>query len=67
MMPLIAGISYEFLKFSAKYEKNPLMNIFIFPGLLMQRVTTKRPNKKQIEVAMAAVKKILQLEKSKNI
>jgi len=67
LLPLIAGISYEFLKFSAKFEKNPIMKILIFPGLLMQKITTKEPNKKQIEVAMAAVKRVLQLEKSKNI
>jgi len=67
LLPLIAGISYEFLKFSAKFENNPIMKIFIFPGLLMQKITTKKPNKKQIEVAIEAVKNILQLEKSKNI
>ena len=63
LIPLIAGISYEFLKFSAKYEKNPVMKIFIFPGLLMQKITTKEPNNKQIEVAMAAVKKLIKLKK----
>ena len=67
LLPLIAGLSYEFLKFSAKFEKNPIMRIFIWPGLLMQKITTKKPNKKQIEVAMAAVRKVLVLEKSKNI
>ncbi|MCH8003721.1 MAG: DUF1385 domain-containing protein [Nanoarchaeota archaeon] len=67
LLPLIAGISYEFLKFSAKFENNPIMKIFIFPGLLMQKITTKEPNKNQIEVAISAVKRILQLEKSKNI
>ena len=67
LLPLIAGISYEFLKFSAKFEKNPIIKIFIFPGLLMQKITTKKPDKKQIEVAMAAVKNVLVLEKSKNI
>ena len=67
LLPLIAGLSYEFLKFSAKYENNPIMKILIWPGLFLQKITTKEPNKKQIEVAMEAVKKILQLEKSKNI
>lgn len=67
LLPLIAGLSYEFLKVSARFEHNPMMKIFIFPGLLMQKVTTKKPNKKQIEIAMAAVKKVLVLEKSKNI
>ncbi len=63
LLPLIAGLSYEFLKFSAKYEQKPIMKILIFPGLLMQKITTKKPNKNQIEVAMAAVKKLVQLEK----
>jgi uncharacterized protein YqhQ len=67
LLPLIAGISYEFLKFSAKFEKNTIIKILISPGLFMQKITTKEPNKKQIEVAIVAVKKILQLEKSKNI
>jgi len=67
LLPLIAGLSYEFLKFSARFEHNPVMKIFIWPGLLMQKITTKKPDKKQIEVAMAAVRKVLVLEKSKNI
>jgi uncharacterized protein YqhQ len=67
LLPLIAGLSYEFLKISAKYEKNAVMKLFIAPGLFMQKITTKNPNKNQIEVAIVAVKKILQLEKSKNI
>ncbi|MCH8329272.1 MAG: DUF1385 domain-containing protein [Nanoarchaeota archaeon] len=67
LLPLISGISYELLKFSAKYEHNPIIKIFMAPGLLMQKITTKKPNKNQIEVAIVAVKKILQLEKSKNI
>lgn len=67
LLPLIAGISYEFLKISAKYEKNAVMKMFIAPGLFMQRITTKEPNKKQMEVAIEAVNKVLALEKSKNI
>lgn len=66
LIPFIAGISYELLKLGAKHEKNPIMKIFISPGLLMQKITTKKPNKKQVEVAIAAVKKVLALEKAKN-
>jgi len=67
LLPVIAGLSYELLKYSAKYENNQIMKFMIFPGLLMQKITTKKPNKSQIEVAIASVKSILQLEKSKNI
>lgn len=67
LIPLIAGLSYEFLKFSAKYEEHKAMKIFIWPGLLMQKITTKEPNARQMEVAMAAVKNVLKLEKQKSI
>jgi uncharacterized protein YqhQ len=67
LIPIIAGLSYEFLKYSAKYEKNPVMRFLIMPGLLMQKITTKKPSKMQIEVALAAVKRSIKLEKSKNI
>lgn len=63
LLPLIAGISYEFLKFSAKYDNKPIMKMFIWPGLLMQKITTQEPNNKQIEVAIYSLKKLLQAEK----
>ncbi|MBI2660374.1 DUF1385 domain-containing protein [Candidatus Woesearchaeota archaeon] len=62
LFPLIAGISYEFLKFSAKYESKPIMKIFIWPGLLMQKITTQEPNNRQIEVAIYSLKKLLAIE-----
>ena len=65
LFPLIAGISYEFLKFGAKYENKPIMKIFIWPGLLMQKITTNEPDDKQIEVAICSLKKLLQIEKNK--
>lgn len=58
-IPLIAGISYEVLKFSAKYNTNTLLKIIITPGLWVQRLTTREPNNKQIEVAIAALNKVL--------
>ena len=65
LLPLIAGLSYEFLKFSAKYESKPIMKIFIWPGLLMQKITTQEPTNKQVEVAIYSLKKLLQAEKIK--
>ena len=66
-LPIIASISYEILKLSDKMKNNLLIKILIAPGLLLQRITTKEPDEKQLEVAIEAVNKILQLEKSKNI
>ncbi|HTR44386.1 MAG TPA: DUF1385 domain-containing protein [Thermodesulfovibrionales bacterium] len=62
LIPVIAGLSYELLRLSAKITDNPLLNILVLPGLLLQRLTTREPDDSQIEVAIAAVKEVLRLE-----
>lgn len=62
-LPLIVGISYEFLRFSARYRNHVLVRIFVTPGLLLQRLTTREPDDSQLEVALKALKKTLELEK----
>jgi uncharacterized protein YqhQ len=59
LLPVIAGLSYEILKISAKFEKNPVAEIIVKPGLWVQKLTTRKPTKKQIEVAIAALKAVL--------
>ena len=49
LLPLIAGISYEILKISDKKQNNLLFKFISMPGLWLQKITTKEPNKKQIE------------------
>jgi uncharacterized protein YqhQ len=61
-LPLIAGISYEFLKWSAKTKDNFLVRLMITPGLWFQRLTTREPDDFQLEVALDALKKALELE-----
>ena len=58
MLPLITGISYEILKFAGN-SKNKLIKILITPGLMLQRITTKEPDEKQIEIAIKALKEVL--------
>lgn len=65
-IPLIAGVSYEVLKFTAKYEKYRVVKWLTLPGILTQYITAKEPNDEQIEVAVAAVKRALALEKMKH-
>jgi uncharacterized protein YqhQ len=65
LIPFIAGISYEILKTSDKVQKNFLFKLISIPGLALQKITTKEPTKKQIEVAMYCLKKLLDIE-SKN-
>jgi uncharacterized protein YqhQ len=54
LIPLIAGLAYEILKLGGAHPDNPLMRLIIAPGLLVQAITTKRPDSAQIEVAIAA-------------
>ena len=59
LVPVIAGISYEILKLGGKYPKNPLLKLLIIPGLWAQSLTTRQPDDKQVEVAIASLKKVL--------
>lgn len=61
LLPLIAGISYEFLKWSAKNESNPLVKLIITPGLALQRLTTGEPDDDQLEVAIRSLNEALDL------
>lgn len=55
LVPIIAGISYEILKIGAKFSNAIWMKPLLWPGLLVQKITTKQPDDKQIKVAIAAV------------
>lgn len=63
LIPIIAGISYEILKISDKYQKSILFKSISMPGLLLQKITTKEPSNKQIEVAIYSLKELLESEK----
>lgn len=59
IIPLIAGLSYEILKLSAKNIDKPLVKWAVMPGLWFQRLTTKEPDDSQIEVAIKALQGVL--------
>ncbi|MBI2581449.1 DUF1385 domain-containing protein [Candidatus Woesearchaeota archaeon] len=61
LLPVIAGVAYELLRLGAKFEKNAFMRLLVFPGLLLQRITTKEPDNSQIVVAVAALKAVLRV------
>ena len=63
VIPVIAGIGYELLKLSSRFEKNFFVKALIMPGLLVQKLTTRKPSSRQIEVALRALKEALRLEK----
>ncbi len=59
----IAGLSYELLKFSDKFQNNFFIKILIAPGLAFQKITTKEPDAKMLEVAANSINEVLKLEK----
>ena len=56
----VAAISYEILKFGAAHEDNPLMRALVWPGLLLQGITTRRPDEPMIEVAIASLEEAIE-------
>lgn len=62
LVPLIAGVSYEFIKLSSKKINNPFIRVMTMPGLYLQRLTTRVPSQDQIEVAIEALKAVLLME-----
>lgn len=61
LLPVIAGLSYEVLKWTAKHDNHPLVKMIISPGLALQRLTTGEPDDSQIEVAIKSMEVALEL------
>ena len=62
VIPLVAGIAFEFIMWSARNHSNPVVKAVIWPGLQLQKLTTREPTDDQVEVAMASLKKVLTME-----
>jgi uncharacterized protein YqhQ len=61
LVPLIAGLSFELLKFTARKVDVPIVRVLITPGLWLQKLTTRQPSDDQLEVAIRALKEVLGL------
>jgi len=59
LIPAIAGLAYETIRFSSKHVEHPLLRLVIAPGLWLQKITTREPADDQIEVALAALREAL--------
>lgn len=64
LIPVIAMLGYEFIRFSARHANHPLMRVVIAPNLALQSLTTRPPDDAMIEVAVAALKRVLETEGS---
>ena len=59
ILPLLMALGYEFIRFAGKHLNNPLVRVLSFPGISMQRITTKEPDDEVIEVGITALKAAL--------
>ncbi|HEX6649852.1 MAG TPA: DUF1385 domain-containing protein [Pyrinomonadaceae bacterium] len=62
LMPVVAGLSYEIIRLSAKKESSLFFKLMTKPGVWLQNITTQEPDDKQLEVAIEALKESLKLE-----
>src|SRR6476619_1126657 len=62
LLPVIAGIAYELIRFAGKHTDNRALMTLLAPGLWLQRLTTREPTLDQIEVGIKALKEVLALE-----
>lgn len=66
LVPVVAGIAYEIIRFTGRHDTNPVCRAVSAPGLWMQRYTTKEPDDKMLEVAIAAMEAVIPEEKNED-
>lgn len=59
LIPVIAGLAYETIRFSSRHVDNPALRLLIAPGLWLQRITTREPADDQLEIAITALREAL--------
>ena len=62
LVPLIAALGYEVTYFGARHSKNSLVRAFLAPGLWLQGLTTREPDDNQVEVALSALKRAVEID-----
>jgi uncharacterized protein YqhQ len=62
LLPVIAGIAYELIRFAGKHSSNRILMTLLAPGLWLQRLTTREPTLDQIEVSIRALREVLDRE-----
>ncbi len=65
LLPVIAAIAYEVLYFSGRHANNRFLRAILSPGLWLQRLTTREPDDAKLEVALSALRKVVELDEEK--
>src|SRR6187549_4287327 len=66
LLPVIAGLAYELIRFAGKHTDNPVLMALLAPGLWLQRLTTREPTLDQIEVSIRALQEVIRVEQSES-
>ena len=64
LIPVIAAISYEIMKFGAAHIDNSVVRVLLAPGLLLQAITTREPDDGQIEAAISALNEVIEIDRT---
>ena len=67
MIPVIAGLAYEVIRYAARHMDKRWVRILMIPGLNLQKLTTREPSLEQIEVAIAALRAVFTAEQSTEV
>jgi uncharacterized protein YqhQ len=62
LIPVIAAVGYELLKLGARHRQNRIVHVLLYPGLLVQKITTKQPTDDMIEVAIVSMEQALEAD-----
>jgi uncharacterized protein YqhQ len=62
LIPVVAGVAYEYIKFTNRHRENPVIRVIAGPNLALQRLTTREPDASMLEVSIAALKRVLEME-----
>jgi uncharacterized protein YqhQ len=63
LIPLVAGVAYEYIRFTNRYRENPIVRALARPNLALQSLTTREPDASMLEVAIAALRRVLETER----
>ena len=64
LIPVIAAISYEIMKFGAGHINSKIVRVLLAPGLLLQSITTREPDDSQLETAISALNEVIEIDKA---
>jgi uncharacterized protein YqhQ len=66
LLPVIAGLAYELIRFAGKHRSNRVLGVLLAPGLWLQRLTTREPTLDQVEVSIRALEEVIRLERQES-